>query len=302
MKRLLVSLVLPALILNLSACSSEMTEDEIVARATEIQERVINIDTHDDIPPNFGTAEVDPGVRGDRQVDLPKMREGGLDVAFFVVYVGQTERTPENYAQAKADALAKFEGIHRVTEEMHPDEIELAYTADDVERIHASGKLVAAIGIENGYVIGEDLSLLERYHGLGGRYMTLTHGGHNDIGDSATPREELGDAEEEHGGLSAFGEQVVAEMNRLGIMVDISHTAKTTMLDAARLSQAPIIASHSSCRALADHPRNLDDEQLVALKENGGVAQMVALGRRSSQCVAGGTGFDRLRGVPQHVR
>jgi membrane dipeptidase len=278
MKRSLVSLVLPVLILNLSACSSEMTEDEIVAQATEIQERVINIDTHDDIPANFGTADVDPGVRGDRQVDLPKMREGGLDVAFFVVYVGQTERTPENYAQAKADALAKFEGIHRVTEEMHPDEIELAYTADDVERIHASGKLVAAIGIENGYVIGEDLSLLERYHGLGGRYMTLTHGGHNDIGDSATPREELGDAEEEHGGLSAFGEEVVAEMNRLGIMVDISHTAKTTMLDAARLSRAPIIASHSSCRALADHPRNLDDEQLVALKENGGVAQMVALG------------------------
>lgn len=279
MKRFMISLALPFLILNLStACTSEMTEDEIVAKAKGIHERVLTIDTHDDIPSNFGTAEVDPGVRGDRQVDLPKMREGGLDVAFFVVYVGQTARTPENYAQAKADALAKFAGIHRMAEDMHPDEIVLAYKADDAQRINASGKLVAAIGIENGFVIGKDLSLLEQYYDLGGRYMTLTHGGHNDIGDSSTPREELGDEEEEHGGLSAFGEEVVAEMNRLGIMVDISHTAKTTMLDAARLSQAPIIASHSSCRALADHPRNLDDEQLLALKENGGVAQMVALG------------------------
>jgi membrane dipeptidase len=253
-----------------------MTEDQIIATATEIHERVLTIDTHDDIPSN--TPEVDPGVRGDRQVDLPKMREGGLDAGFFIVYVGQTERTPENYAQAKADAISKFEGIHRMAEEMHPDKIELAYTADDVVRINAAGKLVAAIGIENGYVVGNDLSLLERYHGLGARYITLTHGGHNDIGDSATPSERLGDEEAEHGGLSAFGEQVVAEMNRLGIMVDISHTAKSTMLDAARLSQAPVIASHSSTKALADHPRNLDDEQLLALKANGGVLQTVALG------------------------
>ncbi len=257
--------------------SRELTEEDLAATARGIHERVITIDTHDDIPLDFATEAVDPGVRGNRQVDLPKMEEGGLDVAFFVVFVGQSERTPENYEQAKAEAMAKFEAIHRMTDELYPDRIEMAHSANDVERIHASGKLVAAIGIENGYAIGRDLALLETYHGLGARYMTLAHGGHNDISDSATPRENLGDGETEHGGVSEFGERVIAEMNRLGIMVDVSHISKQAMLDAARLSRAPIIASHSSTRALADHPRNLDDEQLLALKENGGVLQAVAL-------------------------
>ena len=255
----------------------QLTEDELVAKAKAIHERVLTIDTHDDIPSEFATAEVDPGVRGDRQVDIPKMQEGGLDVGFFIVYVGQTERTAENYEKAKADAMVKFDAIHRMTEEMYPDEIELAYTADDVEQIHADGKLVACIGIENGYVIGKDLSLLEKYHALGARYITLAHGGHNDIADSSTPREQLGDAEEEHGGISEFGEQVIAEMNRIGIMVDVSHISKKAMLEAAKLSRAPVIASHSSTKALSDVARNMDDEQLLALKENGGVIQMVAL-------------------------
>ena len=263
------------------ACSADKNggevNDELIAQARAIHESVITIDTHDDIPPNFATAEVDPGVRGDRQLDIPKMQEGGLDVAFFIVYVGQTERTPENYEAAKADALKKFESIHRMTK-MYPDQIELAYSPDDVERIHAEGKLVACIGIENGYVIGKDLGLLKKYHELGARYITLAHGGHNDIADSATPRERLGDGESEHGGISEFGESVIAEMNRLGILVDVSHISKQAMLDAARLSRAPIIASHASTRALADHPRNMDDEQLLALKENGGVIQTVGLG------------------------
>jgi len=163
-----------------------------------------------------------------------------------------------------------------MTEEMYPDEIELAYSADDVERIHASGKLVAMIGIENGYVIGQDASLLEKYHELGARYITLAHGGHNDIADSATPREN--EPESEHDGLSEFGEEVVAEMNRLGIMVDVSHIAKQAMLDAAAASQAPVIASHSSTVTINPHPRNMDDEQLLALRDNGGVMQTVALG------------------------
>jgi membrane dipeptidase len=263
------------------ACSvdngGEEVTDELIAQAREIHENVITIDTHDDIPPNFATAEVDPGVRGDRQVDIPKMQEGGLDAGFFIVYVGQTERTPENYATAKADALTKFESIHRMTQ-MYPDKIELAYSPDDVERIHAEGKLVACIGIENGYVIGKDLDLLKKYHELGARYITLAHGGHNDIADSSTPRERLGDAESEHNGISEFGEAVIEEMNRLGILVDVSHISKQASIDAARLSRAPIIASHSATTALADHPRNMDDEQLLALKENGGVIQTVGLG------------------------
>lgn len=252
------------------------SEDEIVEQARGIHERVLTIDTHDDIPFNFATEEVDPGVRGERQVDLPKMREGLLDVGYFVVFVGQTPRTPENYEKAKSDAMMKFDAIHRMTDEMYPDEIGFANTADEIESIHAAGKLVATIGIENGYVIGKDLSLVEKYHDLGARYMTLAHGGHNDIADSATPRAD--EPESEHDGLSEFGEEVVAEMNRVGMMVDVSHISKQAMLDAVVASRAPVIGSHSSMRAINDHPRNMDDEQLLALKDNGGVIQTVALG------------------------
>jgi membrane dipeptidase len=252
-------------------------EEALIDRARGIHDRVLTIDSHDDISFDFATPEVDPGIRGGRQVDLVKMAEGGLDAAFFVVYVGQTERTPGNYAQAKADAMTKFDAIHRMAEEMYSDRIEIAYTADDFERIAAGGKLVAAIGIENGYVIGRDLSLLETYRDLGARYITLAHNGHNDIADSANWRENLGDVESEHDGISAFGEEVIAEMNRLGIMVDVSHISKAAMLDAVRVSRAPVIASHSSARALADTPRNMDDEQLQVLGDNGGVIQIVAL-------------------------
>jgi membrane dipeptidase len=278
MKSAVMILALLAICAIVACTKEEMTEEELMAEAKAIHERVLTIDTHDDIPSNFASAEVDPGVRGDRQLDLPKMKEGGLDAGFFVVYVGQTQRTPENYEKAKQDAMTKFDAIHRMAEEMYPGDIELAYTADDVARIHKSGKLVACIGIENGYVIGKDRNLLEEYHKLGARYITLAHNGHNDICDSANPRERLGDEESEHDGVSEFGKQVIAEMNRLGIMVDVSHISKKSMLDAAKLSKAPVMASHSSARALCDHARNMDDEQLRALKENGGVIQTVALG------------------------
>ncbi|MEZ4699498.1 MAG: dipeptidase [Rhodothermales bacterium] len=254
-----------------------MTEAQLRAYAAGIHERVLTLDTHDDIEENFATPEVDPGVNGSRQVDLPKMREGKLDVATFIVYVGQTERTPENYEKAKADAMNKFNAIHRMAEQMYPEEIEIAYTADDVERIHQSGKLVSLIAIENGYVVGKDLSLIEKYQQLGARYMTLAHNGNNDIADSANPRENLGDNGEEHGGLSPFGEEVVRELNRVGIMVDVSHISKKAAIHAARVSRAPIIASHSSVKALCDVPRNMDDEAMLALKETGGVMNIVAL-------------------------
>ena len=258
--------------------SGYSSDAELEEMAKAIHERVLSVDTHDDIPFNFATPEVDPGIWGERQVTIPKMVEGGLDAGFFIVYVGQTERTPETYEQAKADAMTKFEAIHRMTDEMYPDRIELAYTADDFARIKSDGKSIAAIGIENGFVIGKDLSLIEAYYDLGARYMTLAHGGHNDIADSATPRENLDTEEEEHGGLSSFGEEVVAEMNRVGMLVDVSHISKNAMLHAVRVSRAPVIGSHSSVRALRDHPRNMDDEQLLALRENGGVIQIVALG------------------------
>jgi len=270
--RLVLSLVLPFIV----GCNTQ-SEESIQAHAREVHARAITIDTHVDIPGNFATPEADPGVRGERRVDLPKMREGGLDAVFWAVYVGQGERTPERYAAAKDQALNKFAALRRVPD-MYPDLIELAYAPADVERIHAAGKLVECIGIENGYVIGQDLGLVQQYYDLGARYITLTHNGHNDICDSANPNARLGDEETEHGGVSAFGEQVIAEMNRLGIMVDVSHTSKACMMDAARLSRAPIIASHSSARALADVSRNMDDEQLLALAANGGVIQIAAVG------------------------
>jgi membrane dipeptidase len=256
--------------------SNDESEKALTDRAREIHQRVITIDTHVDIPDNYATEEVDPGVRGDLRVDIPKMQEGGLDAAFFIVFVGQTERTAENYRAAKDEAMTKFNAIHRMADEMYPDLIEIPYSAEDVVRIHDEGKLVAAIGMENGYVIGKDLSLLQTYFDLGGRYMTLAHMGHNDIADSSVPSERLGDADEEHGGLSEFGRDVVREMNRIGIMVDASHISKKAMLDAVRTSVAPIIGSHSGVGAINPHPRNMDDEQLLALKENGGVIQVVA--------------------------
>jgi len=282
MRRLIVSTgVVSALCLMFACTPSEKStpaesEADLVARAHAIHDRIITIDTHDDIEDDFANT-VDP-LNADRQVTLEKMRAGGLDVAFFIAYVGQGERTPEGYAHAREAAETKFAAIHKMADDMYPDLIQIAYTPDDVQRIVGSGKLATVIGMENGYIIGKDLSLLKTYYDEGGRYLTLAHQGHNDISDSANPNERRGDAEEEWGGLSPFGEQVVAEMNRLGIMVDVSHISKKAALHAMRVSKAPVIASHSSTRALADVPRNMDDETLLALKENGGVMQTVALG------------------------
>lgn len=285
--------------LVLAGCASEdaaidvmVEEQDLEAVAQAIHDRTLTIDTHDDIPFNFATPEVDPGVRGDRQVDLPKMSEGGLDVGFFVVYTGQGDNTAEGYAGAYEQAISKFDAIHRMTDAMYPDRIELARTADDVERIVAAGKLVAAIGIENGWPVGEDLGNLATFHELGGRYITLAHNGHNQISDSANPRP--GEPAEMHGGISDFGAEVIAEMNRLGIMVDVSHISRNAMLEAARLSRAPVIASHSACRALCDVSRNMDDEQLLALRDNGGVIQTVALGAFVKQVPARDAAIEAL--------
>jgi membrane dipeptidase len=243
----------------------------IVERARAIHKRVITIDTHADIPDNFATAEADPKTMN-AQVNLDKMKAGGYDMAFFAVYVGQGARTDSGNAFAKQRALNKFAAIHRMAEQMYPNLIEIAYTPADVERIDKSGKLIAAIGIENGWVIGHDLSLIRTYYDLGARYMTLAHMSNNDICDSSTdPR-----GAEWHG-LSPFGKQVVQEMNRVGMMVDVSHVSKECMLQATAMSTSPVIGSHSGVTAVNDVPRNMDDEMLEALKKNGGVIQIVAL-------------------------
>ena len=236
---------------------------------------LITLDSHDDIPLDFATPSVDPAT-ADLQVNLEKMKTGGLNAGFFIVYVGQLARTDENYAKAQTEAETKFAAIHRMADEMYPNRIELAYRADDVGRISAAGKLVAAIGIENGFVLGKNLEKLDRYYELGARYITLAHNGNNDLAGSAQPNPELGDPSEPTLGVTALGAEAIARMNRLGIMVDISHGSKQTALDAMRLSAAPVIASHSGVAGVSVHARNLDDETLRALRDGGGVVQVVA--------------------------
>jgi membrane dipeptidase len=201
------------------------------------------------------------------------MIDGGLDASFFIVYVGQGPLTPDGYDKAYKQAVEKFEAIHRLTKEIAPDKIELALTAADVRRINAKGKKVALIGIENGYPIGEDITRVKEFYDRGGRYLSLAHNGHSQLADSNN-----GEASGVwlHNGLSPLGRQVIAEANKWGIMIDLSHPSKPANLQAIALSKAPVIASHSAVRALADHSRNMDDEQLMALKRNGGVIQMVA--------------------------
>ena len=248
------------------------------AEAAAVHTRVLTIDTHIDIPPTFGTAAYDIlRAKPPRQkVDLPGMEKGGLDAAFFVLYVPQRERNPSGYARAVSDAFVKVAAIREMTDLQHPDRIGLALSARDVHRIHAEGRRVALMGMENGFALGTNVDLLDTYYAFGVRYLGLVHNGHNDIGDSAVPNLRRGEPLAEHGGLSEFGRKVIARANALGIIVDISHAAMTTALDAINASHAPVLASHSAVRGVYDHPRNLSDEALWALRRTGGVVSIVA--------------------------
>ena len=249
-------------------------QDPLVARARAIHDRIITLDTHNDIDPRNFTADCNYSMRLTTQVNLPKMKEGGTDVAFFIVYVGQGDLTPAGYDSAYRAAIAKFDAVHRLTEQIAPKEIELALTPADVVRIHKSGKKVAVIGIENGYPIGTDVKRVKEFYDRGGRYMSLAHNGHNQLADSHT-----GESSNEWkwGGVSPLGREVIQEMNRLGMMVDVSHPSKGAIMQAIALSKAPVIASHSSVRRLANQSRNMDDELLTAVKTNGGVVQINAV-------------------------
>lgn len=252
---------------------SQMTEDELIEYAKGIHERVITLDTHDDINTSNFTEETNYTQRLSSQVNLPKMVEGGLDVAWFIVYTGQGELTEEGYARAYENADDKFKAIHRLTEEIAPDKIGLALTSDDVRRLVAEGKKVAMIGVENAYPLGTDISRVKEFYDRGARYMSLAHNGHSQLSDSNTGER---DSVWLHNGLSDFGKEVITEMNKYGIMVDLSHPSKVANMQAMQLSKAPVIASHSSARAVNDVSRNMDDEQLMMLKQNGGVIQTVA--------------------------
>ncbi len=247
-----------------------------IASAPAIHARVMTLDTHVDInPANFRTDTANYAGRLPRtQVDITKMEEGGLDAAFLIVYVGQSPDLDQaGYARALAQALDKFAAIHRLVDTLAPARTGLARSAADARRIHASGRKVIFIGIENGFPVGSDLTNVARFHALGGRYMSLAHNGHSQLSDSNTGER---DGVWLHNGLSAMGRAVISEMNRVGMMIDISHPSKASMMQTLALTRAPVIASHSGVRAICDHSRNLDDEQLRALAANGGVVQLVA--------------------------
>lgn len=270
-------LALIGLGLAVVSCGGEaetrLTEADLIERARRIHEQVITLDTHNDIDVSNFTVERNYTMDLPTQVNIPKMEQGGLDVSWMIVYVRQGELTEDGYVRARQTAMAKFEAIHRLAEEIAPDRVGIAYTSDDVRRIVASGKKAVMIGVENAYSIGLDLSNIREFHELGARYMSLAHNGHSQFSDSNTGER---DGVWLHHGLSDLGRQAVAEMNRLGIMIDLSHPSKAANLETLALSRAPVIASHSAARAVNDVSRNLSDEELLALKENGGVVQTVA--------------------------
>jgi membrane dipeptidase len=254
-------------------------KEALEKKARAIHEKVITLDTHIDFLPANLAGERNYTQRQETQFDLPKMTDGGLDALFFSIYVRQTREAqnqdtfkPAGYEHAYRAAVEKFDAVQRFTREIAPDKIELALTAADVRRIHAQGKKSALMGVENGYPLGENVARVEEFYDRGARYLSLTHNGHNQLADSQTGEREGW----KWNGVSPFGKQVIGEMNRVGIMVDVSHLSKESMMQSAALSKAPIIASHSAIRALCEVSRNMDDEQLLALKETGGVVQVVA--------------------------
>ena len=253
-----------ALILTISIIGCDNTADPI-----------ITIDTHIDINVENFTDSINYTMNTDTQFNLPNMMEGELDVAWLVVYTAQGELNEEGYEAAYENAISKFDAIDRLVNEYAPDQVELALSSQDVSRILAEGKKVIMIGVENAYSMGLDTSNVEKFWEKGARYVSLTHNGHNQFSDSNTG--EFDDTAL-HNGLSDLGKEVIELLNYYGIMIDISHPSKEAIRQMTELSKAPIIASHSSARALRDHPRNVDDEQLNWIKENGGVIQTTALG------------------------
>ncbi len=258
-----------------AAANEQESGAALVERARAIHDRVVTIDTHADINTGNFTETVNYTMNLDTQVNLVKMAAGGLDVAWFIVYTGQSTLDEAGYAAAYANAIDKFDAIHRLAEDIAPDEIGIAYTSDDVRRLSAEDKQVAMIGIENAYPVGLDLANIKDFHDRGGRYMSLAHNGHSQFADSNT-----GENAQDyiHEGLSDLGREALAEMNKWGIIIDVSHPSKDAIMQMLALTRAPLIASHSSARALTNHSRNLDDEMLLAIKDNGGVVQTVAFG------------------------
>jgi len=252
------------------SCDNESIEQ----KAKRIHESVLTVDTHTDTPMGFLDPEFDMSVRHDvnttgSRIDFPRMKDGGMDAAFMAAFIGQGPCTPKARDRAKIKTIEIIDAIHRVLGE-NKENAQLALSADDAYKIEKEGKRAVYIGVENGYGLGKDINLVKDFYERGARYITLTHTKNNDIGDSSTD-------EEQFGGLSEFGRDVVKEMNELGMIIDVSHISDKAFNDIVEISKAPVIASHSCARAICDHPRNLSDELLLKLKANDGVIQMCIL-------------------------
>ena len=267
----------PLILLLCIACNSKDRNEIRIDKEQQFHQKLLTIDSHTDTPLNIMRQGQDLSVRSSpkkngSKLDFPRMKEGGLDGAFFAVFVGQGPRTPEGNEKAMKTALAIFDTLHAVINR-NQDIVSLGLNSSDLAKINRQGKLAIFIGIENGYVIGNDIKMIEKYYNLGTRYITLCHSENNDISDSSTGHEGA-----ENNGLSEFGKEVVTEMNRLGIMIDVSHASDKAFYDVLKLTKTPVIASHSGARAICNHPRNLNDSMLVALARNGGVVQVCMVG------------------------
>lgn len=257
---------------NIIAVGCTESENAILKRADRIHAKILTVDTHCDTPMNLARPGFDLGKKQDYGcVDFPRMKEGGLDAEFFAVFIGQGARDDSSYNRVYGRALGIFRAI-RENIEKNSAMAELALTADNAYRLKRDGKIAVFIGMENGYPAGRNIARIKEFYDLGARYITLSHSRNNDICDSSTDP-----AGPEHNGLSTFGVEVVKEMNRLGMLVDVSHISDKAFYDVLSVTKVPVIASHSSCRALCENPRNLSDDMLLALKKNGGVIQICIL-------------------------
>lgn len=240
-------------------------EARIFRQAKELHQRIVTLDSHTDTPMIF-PGHFNIGEKQGGKVNLPFMEEGRIDAAFMVAYIPQGERDEASLAKATAYAEERLKEVIR-QEQLNPTRMGIARTPDDLLRLKQVGKKAIFLGIENGYALGKDVNNVRKFRDMGVSYITLCHNGDNDLCDSARGKGEWK-------GLSPLGKQMVAEMNRLGVMVDISHAAESTFYDVLECSRYPIIASHSSARALCNHPRNLTDDQLKAIAGQGGVVQL----------------------------
>lgn len=268
-------LTIPAFVLlactDNAPAKQEAASDRDVAK---IHNQTLTLDTHVDVPLTYMT-DIDPGEATELQADLVKLRSGGLNAAFFIVYTPQGDLTETGYAQARQVAETRIKGIHLMAK-AYKDRVAFATTAAQVRKGYEDGKLIALVGMENAFPLGPSIDDVPMWAERGIRYVGITHFGHNQFGDSSNANLAR-DNGPRHNGLSDLGRDLVKSLNDYGIMVDVSHTGKETMMQAADLSRAPIIASHSGVKAVAESARNLDDEQLRKIAEVGGVAQMVAL-------------------------